>query len=86
MFSNHLENFLPISSNLKLLSANPVSLEASQICCLGEGQIKTLFAKECLCKVSLETADQLLRNSADKNVKGRPTDGLTDTYIPTKVC
>ena len=37
VFSNHLENFLPFSSNLKLSSANPFSLEDSKICCLGKG-------------------------------------------------
>ena len=31
------ENFLPFSSNLKLLSANTLSLEESKICCLGKG-------------------------------------------------
>ena len=36
-FSARLENFLPFPSNLKLLSANSVSLEESIICCLGKG-------------------------------------------------
>ena len=31
------ENFLPFSSNLKLSSANSLSLEESKICCLGKG-------------------------------------------------
>ena len=34
VFSTHLENFLPFSSNLKLWSANSRSLEESKICCL----------------------------------------------------
>ena len=38
MFSTHLENFLPSSSNLKLLFANSLSLEESKICRLGKGQ------------------------------------------------
>ena len=32
MFSTRLDNFLPFSSNLKLLSANSFSLEESNIC------------------------------------------------------
>ena len=32
----HLEIFLPLSSNLKLSSANSFSLEESKICCLGK--------------------------------------------------
>ena len=32
-----LKNFLPFSSNLKLLSANSFSLEESKICHLGKG-------------------------------------------------
>ena len=37
VFSTSLENFLPFSSNLKMLSANSLSLEESKICSLGEG-------------------------------------------------
>ena len=37
MFSTLLENFLPFSSNLKLLSANSFSVEESRICRLGKG-------------------------------------------------
>ena len=37
VFSTGLKNFLPFSSNLKLLSANSFSLEESKICCLGKG-------------------------------------------------
>ena len=33
LFSTRLENFLPFSLNLKLLSANSFSLEESKICC-----------------------------------------------------
>ena len=36
-FSTLLDNFLPFSSNLKLLSANSFSLEESKICRLGKG-------------------------------------------------
>ena len=36
MFSTVLENFLSFSSNLKLSSANSLSLEGSKICCLGK--------------------------------------------------
>ena len=36
VFSTHLENFLPFSSNLKLLSANSFSLEEFKICHLGK--------------------------------------------------
>ena len=36
VFSTHLRNFLPFSSNLKLSSANPFSLEESKICRLGK--------------------------------------------------
>ena len=35
--STHLENFLPLSSNLKLSSANSFILGESKICCLGKG-------------------------------------------------
>ena len=37
VFSTHLDNFLPFSSNLKLSSANSFSLEESKICRLGKG-------------------------------------------------
>ena len=37
VFSTHSENFLPFSSNLKLLSANSFSVEESKICRLGKG-------------------------------------------------
>ena len=37
VFSTHLENFLPFSSNLKLSSVKPFSLEESKICSLGKG-------------------------------------------------
>ena len=37
VFSNHLENSLPFSSNLKLSSANSFSLEESKICQFGKG-------------------------------------------------
>ena len=37
LFSTHLENFLPFSSNLKLSSAESFRLEESKICRLGEG-------------------------------------------------
>ena len=38
VFSTFLENFLSFSENLKLPSANFLSLEGSKICCLGKGQ------------------------------------------------
>ena len=37
VFSTRLENFLLLSSNLKLLSANSLNLEKSKIFCLGKG-------------------------------------------------
>ena len=37
VFSNHLENFLPLSSHLKLSAANSLNLEESKIYCLGKG-------------------------------------------------
>ena len=37
VFSTRLDNFLPLSSNLELLSANSLSLEGSKICRLGKG-------------------------------------------------
>ena len=37
VFSTHLENYLPFSSNLELSSKNSVSLEESKICRLGKG-------------------------------------------------
>ena len=37
VFSTHLDNFLPFSSNLKLSSANSFSLEESKICRLVMG-------------------------------------------------
>ena len=37
VFSTHLDNFLPFSSNLKLLSANSFSLEEFKICRLVTG-------------------------------------------------
>ena len=36
-WKTYLKNFLPFSSNLKLTSVNPFSLEASRICHLGKG-------------------------------------------------
>ena len=38
-----LENFLSFSSNLKLLSANVISLEESKICGLGKGKYITII-------------------------------------------
>ena len=35
VFSTLLENILALSSNVKLSSANSLSLEESKICCLG---------------------------------------------------
>ena len=37
MFSTRLDNLLPFSSNLKLSSANPFTLEESKICRLVMG-------------------------------------------------
>ena len=37
VFSTHMENFLPFSSNLKLLSANSFDTDASKICCSEKG-------------------------------------------------
>ena len=37
VFSTHLDNFLPLLSNLELLSAKCLSLEESKICHLGKG-------------------------------------------------
>ena len=37
VFSTCLESFLPFSTNLKLSSANSLSLEESKICCLVKG-------------------------------------------------
>ena len=37
VYSTHLDNFLPFSSNLKLSSAKSFSLEESKICCLVKG-------------------------------------------------
>ena len=37
VFSTFLENIRPLSSNLKLLSADSLSLEESKICRLGKG-------------------------------------------------
>ena len=37
VFSTCLDNYLPFSSKLKLLSANSFSLEESKICCLVMG-------------------------------------------------
>ena len=37
VFSTHLKNFIPFSSNLKLSSANSFGLEESKICRLGKG-------------------------------------------------
>ena len=36
--ASHLVNLQPVSSNLKLSSANPFNLEESKICCLGQAQ------------------------------------------------
>ena len=41
MFSTWLYNFLTFSSNLKLSSANSLSLEESKICCLGKDKSGT---------------------------------------------
>ena len=38
VFSSHMENFPSLSSNLKLLSAKPLSLEVSKICLFGNGK------------------------------------------------
>ena len=40
LFSTHLENFLPFSSNLKLSSANSFNLEESKICRSGKTEKK----------------------------------------------
>ena len=37
VFSTHLENFLPLSSDMTLLSANSFSLDESKFCRLGKG-------------------------------------------------
>ena len=37
VFSSHLENFLPFSSNSKLSPADSFHLEESKICCLEKG-------------------------------------------------
>ena len=42
VFSTHLENFLPFSSNLKLLSANSVSSKECKICHFGKG-LRSIF-------------------------------------------
>ena len=42
VFSTHLDNFLPFSSNLKLSSANSFSLEESKICRLVMGKYSSL--------------------------------------------
>ena len=39
VFSTLSGNFLPFSSNSKLLSANSLTLEGSKICCLGKGLV-----------------------------------------------
>ena len=41
VFSTHLENHLPFSSNLELSSANSFSLKESKICHLGKGSHHT---------------------------------------------
>ena len=46
MFSNHLENFLPISSNLKSSSANSPSFKGSKIRRLGKDQDEMLIKSE----------------------------------------
>ena len=53
LFSTRFENFVPLSSNLKLSSSNSFSLEESKICCLGKdlrvcltSLLKTLWEKE----------------------------------------
>ena len=43
VFSTPLDNILPLSSNLKLLSANPLNLEESKICHLGKGKIESIL-------------------------------------------
>ena len=47
-FSTLLDNFLPFSSNLKLSSANSLSLEQSKICRLGKGSLTILKTISCL--------------------------------------
>ena len=47
VFSSHLENFLPFSSNLKLTSANSFNLEGSKICCLGKGYLHLFCHLQC---------------------------------------
>ena len=45
-FSNHLENFLPISSNLKLSPANTFSFKGSKIQRLRQGEDKIFIKSE----------------------------------------
>ena len=46
VFPTYLENFLPFSTQLKLLSASSIGLEESKICCLGKGlrSIKSIWS------------------------------------------
>ena len=46
MFSTRLDNFLPFPSNLKLSSANSLSLEESKICRLVMGKEILQYHKE----------------------------------------
>ena len=46
VFSNHLENFLPFSSHMKLSSANSLNLEESKICRLRKGYNVAFGEKE----------------------------------------
>ena len=56
VFSTCLDNFLPFLSNLRLLSANPFSLDESKICHLIMGQpfLKQALFFMCLQKKSFE--------------------------------
>ena len=49
MFSTHLDNFLPFSSNLKLSSANSFSLEESKICLLVMGKLLSSYVNLMYC-------------------------------------
>ena len=51
VFSTRLDNLLPFSSNLKLSSANSLSLEESKICHLVMGELLVYNSKTCASEI-----------------------------------
>ena len=60
VFSIHLKNFRPISSNLKLSSANSFNSEESTTCRLGKGYLVRIYTSKEVSPKSLESFYKIL--------------------------